>query len=128
MEKRRPPATIIMPTGKSAQGSVLDKYCLEQYYKREVKCRVIWSRVVSKQLVKVPGHIRDKFMAWALALERIGVLEVRKLPGYHDEPLKGQRTGQRSVRLSRSYRAIYRELPDGTARVIEVIEVTKHDY
>ncbi len=37
----------------------------------------------------------------------IGLSEVRKVPGYHDEPLKGQRKGQRSIRLSRSYRAIY---------------------
>ncbi len=45
---------------------------------------------------------------------------------YHDEPLKGQRIGQRSIRLSKSYRAIYIEHNDDI--IIEVIEVNKHEY
>jgi len=44
-------------------------------------------------------------MIWVAAVELDGVEEVRKAPGYHDEPLKGSRAGQRSIRLSRSYRA-----------------------
>ena len=49
-------------------------------------------------------------------------------PGYHDEPLKGVRLGQRSVRLTRAYRAIYVVRDDGTAEVAVVEEVHKHDY
>ena len=49
----------------------------------------------------------DKLLAWVGNVEAKGLEEVRKLPGYHDEPLKGQRQGQRSIRLSRAYRAIY---------------------
>ena len=53
---------------------------------------------------------------------------MRKNKGYHDESLKGKRKGQRSVRLSRSWRAIYREEKEGTINLIIVEEVTKHDY
>jgi len=55
-------------------------------------------------------------------------MQVRKLPGYHDEPLKGDRKGQRSVRLNRAYRAIYEESEDGQLTIITVLEVNKHDY
>jgi proteic killer suppression protein len=53
--------------------------------------------------------------------------EVRKAPGYHDEPLKGDRLGQRSIRLSRSYRAIY-EIKSSNVEFVSIKEVSKHDY
>jgi proteic killer suppression protein len=90
--------------------------------------RVTWSSKVDKQLSRIPGYIRDKFIAWALAVERVGMPETRKLAGFHDEPLKGVRNGQRSVRLNRSYRAIYVESIEGLVQLVEVIEVNKHDY
>ena len=34
--------------------------------------------------------------------------------GFHDEPLRGQRHGQRSIRLNRAYRAIYVISSDGS--------------
>jgi para-nitrobenzyl esterase len=58
---------------------------------------------------------------------RLGPLGFRKVPGYHDEPLKGDRAGQRSIRLSRAYRAIY-EIRGGTAKFVSIEEVNKHDY
>jgi len=106
----------------------LDKYCLQQYYVRMRRCQVFWSRQVEKQLDRSPHYIRDKFAAWAVAVERLGLREVRKLSGYHDEPLKGKRKGQRSIRLSRSYRAIYVESDNGEIKIVEVLEVSKHDY
>ena len=63
-----------------------------------------------------------------MVVERIGLLEARKLSGYYDEPLKGKRKGQRSIRLSRAYRAIYIELDGRDIQMAEVIEVSKHDY
>ena len=48
--------------------------------------------------------------------------------GFHDEPLKGKRQGQRSVRLNRAYRAIYVERGTGAVELIEVLEVNKHEY
>ena len=49
-------------------------------------------------------------------------------PGYHDEPLRGDREGQRSIRLSRGYRAIYTVDDGGVPEVVTVEEVSKHDY
>lgn len=57
-----------------------------------------------------------------------GVSATRKSLGFHDEPLKGQRQGQRSVSLNKAYRAIYIEKHDGTLEFLEVIEVNKHEY
>jgi proteic killer suppression protein len=50
------------------------------------------------------------------------------MPGYHDEPLHGQRAGQRSIRLSRQWRAIYVTLSDGRVEFIELQEVNPHAY
>jgi proteic killer suppression protein len=63
-----------------------------------------------------------------MVAERVGLTEVRKLSGYHDEPLKGTRKGQRSIRLNRAYRAIYVEHEGGKIHIVEVIEVSKHEY
>ena len=89
---------------------------------------VRWSNRVDKALSKVPDFIQDKFTAWARLVEEVGIYEARKYAGFHDESLKGKRMGQRSVRLNRAYRAIYVEKPSGELEIIEVLEVTKHEY
>jgi toxin HigB-1 len=89
--------------------------------------RVTISRLAAKQLRKLPRHIVDNLMIWVAAVEHDGLESVRKIPGYHDEPLKGDRAGQQSIRLSRSYRAIY-EIKEDTARFVSVEEVSKHEY
>ena len=89
--------------------------------------RVRITRFAEKQLRKVPRHIVDNLMIWVAAVEHDGLEEVRKVPGYHDEPLRGDRAGQRSIRLSRAYRAIY-EIKEDTARFVSVEEVSKHGY
>lgn len=83
---------------------------------------------VEKSLWVLPKNIRKKLQAWVRDVEQLGIREVRKIPGYHDELLKGTRYGQRSVRLSRSYRIIYIEERDGLVNIIEVLEVNNHDY
>ena len=85
------------------------------------------TKLAEKQLRKVPRNILYNLMIWVAAVEHDGLEEVRKVPGYHDEPLRGDRAGQRSIRLSRSYRAIY-EVQEGTAKFVSVEEVSKHDY
>ena len=81
-----------------------------------------------KALRSLPSHIAVKLKSWAELVEAAGIFEARKLPGYHDEPLRGDRAGQRSIRLSRSYRAIYTMNASGPAKIIRVEEVNKHDY
>ena len=83
---------------------------------------------VRRKLHKLPDHVRTKLFSWAMAVELEGINSIRRLPGYHDEPLRGKRLGQRSIRLSISYRAIYEEYMDGQINIIEVIEVNKHEY
>jgi len=61
---------------------------------------VIISKDASKDLRKVPRPILDKLQSWIEAIELEGLREVRKLSGFHDEPLKGKRKGQRSIRLN----------------------------
>lgn len=68
------------------------------------------SKRALKDLQKVPFFIADKLDAWI-----------------HDEPLKGNRKGQRSIRLNRHYRAIY-VIKKETIEFVEIQEVTKHEY
>jgi toxin HigB-1 len=82
---------------------------------------------VEKQLRRVPVHIREQLEYWIATVETDGLDSARKVPGYHDEPLLGRRVGQRSIRLSRSYRAIY-EVKRDIAQFVSVEEVSKHDY
>lgn len=93
-----------------------------------IKIKVSLSPEAVKDLKRVPDYIASKLYSWAEAVEKEGLENVRKVPGYHDEPLKGSRTGQRSIRLSLSYRAIYEAQIEGALRIIEVMEVNKHEY
>jgi len=82
-----------------------------------------------KQLQKVPRYIVENLAAWVDDVEDRGLEEVRKTSGYHDEPLHGSRLGQRSIRLSRAYRAIYRICEDDESiEFVSVEEVSKHAY
>lgn len=86
------------------------------------------SRGARKNLKKVPVYIAIKLQAWIEDVGNHGLNEVRKIPGYHDEPLHGKRDGQRSIRLNRSYRAIYTIKKNKIIRFVEIEEVNKHDY
>lgn len=72
-------------------------------------------------------HIVLKLQSWVDAVGHKGLSEVRKIPGYHDEPLKGDRKGQRSIRLNIAYRAIYMVVK-GVINFVEIQEVNKHEY
>ena len=91
-----------------------------------VVTKVSKSRRFEKQIRKVPEIIKKKFNIWLFLVEANGVAEVMKSPGYHDEPLQGIRHGQRSVRINRAYRVIYRVIEDRVH--IELLEVNKHEY
>ena len=97
-------------------------------YNVDMIAEVEISRRAQKQLKKVPRQIVRNLQVWVQAIMAVGLEEVRKIPGYHDEPLKGDRLGQRSIRLSRSYRAIYEIKADNTVRFVSVEEVSKHAY
>jgi proteic killer suppression protein len=90
------------------------------------KTKVFVDSFAEKQIRKLPSFIKDSLQEWVETVELLGLREARKFKGYHDEPLKGDRRGQRSARLSSSYRVIYVETIEGIE--ILVIEVNKHDY
>ena len=80
-----------------------------------------------KDLRKLPLPIVRKFHEWVASIELKGLEEVRKISGYHDEPLRGTWKGYRSVRLNRAYRAFYR-LENGSITFVIVEKVNKHEY
>lgn len=82
---------------------------------------------VKKNLHKIPLQIKKKLFTWVAAVEERGLNEVKKISGYHDEPLKGDRQGQRSIRLNKQWRAIYRVI-DKKIEFVLIEEVTPHDY
>ncbi len=87
--------------------------------------KVTLSRRAQKDLKSLLSTIVERFDRWLTAVETEGLQMVRCIRGFNDEALKGDRKGQRSVRLNRAYRVIYIE---ETFEVIEVIEVNKHKY
>ncbi|WP_413587191.1 type II toxin-antitoxin system RelE family toxin [Bdellovibrio sp. HCB274] len=86
------------------------------------------SKRAENDLRRVPLFIQIKFRNWVRAVLLEGLEVVRKRPGFHDEPLKGVRSGQRSIRLNWSYRAIYEVDADGCIEFVRILEVNKHDY
>jgi proteic killer suppression protein len=89
--------------------------------------RVELAPAATKALKSLPSRVVDKLLTWVAGVEEFGLENVRRIPGFHDEPLKGDRAGQRSIRLSIHYRAIY-EMKAGEIRIVRVIEVVKHRY
>jgi proteic killer suppression protein len=90
--------------------------------------KVVLSKRAQKDLIRLPRYISVHLKEWIENVDFYGLEEVRKIPGYHDEPLHGWRSGQRSIRLNRSYRAIYIICSDNSVKFVSIEEVSKHDY
>jgi proteic killer suppression protein len=84
---------------------------------------------LKKQLRKrqLPSFILVKLQDWVEDVEDRGIEEVRKIPGYHDEPLQGALSGVRSIRLGKGWRAYYRIERD-QVEFVSVERVDKHEY
>jgi proteic killer suppression protein len=88
---------------------------------------VVLSRRAKKDLEAVPVHVAVKLQDWVEDVEERGLEEVRKIRGYHDEPLHGALKGVRSMRLSKAYRAYY-QVVGGAVSFVHVERVDKHVY
>lgn len=89
---------------------------------------VIIAKRAQKDLKKIPHYILVQFDLWVEIIETEGFRSMQKLKGFKDHALLGDRKGQRSSYLSRSWRVIY-ILNDKTNTVlVEVLEVNHHDY
>ncbi len=84
-------------------------------------------RAVEKTLRKVPVEILIKLRRWVKDVERDGIDEVRKIRGWNDHSLQGDRKGQRAVYLNKKWRAVY-VIVGGRPKVVQVLEVHAHDY
>lgn len=89
---------------------------------------VVIGKFAEKQLRRLPAYIKEHFLVWVNTVHEVGVAEMRKLSGYHDEPLRGKREGERSVRLTKSYRVIYIETRNDEITILSVQEINKHEY
>lgn len=89
---------------------------------------VVLSKRAKSDLLRVPSYIAKKLKFWIFLVETDGLETVRQIKGFHDEPLRGPRQGQRSIRLNRSYRAIYVIKSDGSIDFVSIEEVNKHEY
>jgi proteic killer suppression protein len=88
---------------------------------------IITTRAV-KSIRKLPKQVGANFFLWKQEVETHGLEQVKKIPGYHDENLKGKLKGVvRSFRLGLGYRGFYRVLGD-SVKFISVEEVNNHDY
>lgn len=93
-----------------------------------MKYKVVLSKQATKDLAKVPIHIVVKLQSWVSLVEASGIQFARQIPGFHDEPLYPPRDHQRSIRLSKSYRAFYITDKLNDVEKIIVLEVNKHGY
>lgn len=55
---------------------------------------VYFDKAVGKQLKKIPKTVKIRLELWIASINTVGLEETRKIPGYHDEPLKGLRQGE----------------------------------
>lgn len=88
---------------------------------------VRFTKAAEKDLKVVPEYVVEKLQAWQATVQLMGLEETRKIPGYHDEPLKGKLKGMRSIRLSLNYRAYYRIVHE-KVEIAEVTGVDRHKY
>jgi hypothetical protein len=72
---------------------------------------------------RLPSQVKERFLKWSQEVEAKGLKEVKKTPGYHDEPLAGH-PGWHSVRLNDGFRACYQLVVQNGLEVIEVFSIT----
>jgi proteic killer suppression protein len=88
--------------------------------------RIHEHRDIGKTCRKLPDAVVKKYELWKDIVFRHGPDKLKEFPGFHDEKLKGKRTGQRSSRLSLQYRVIY--FVERDIVTVFVLEITPHNY
>jgi addiction module RelE/StbE family toxin len=90
----------------------------------------MWTIYEKKSLIKslktIPLHIKKEYEIWKRIVELQGIQGLRKIKGYHDEPLKGEWKGFRSSRLSLKWRVIY--MAEKEQLEVYVIDINAHKY
>jgi len=93
-----------------------------------MKVLVTISKNVQKNLHKIPKHILILFDYWVEEIETEGFISMQKINGYRDHALIGNRKGQRSSYLTKSWRVIYKVNKNDDFFEVKVLEVNHHEY
>lgn len=88
--------------------------------------RIKEHRDIGKICGKLPQQVLKKYELWKSIVHRHGPEKLGEFPGFHDEKLRGGRSGQRSSRLSLQYRVIY--AVDKQDVTVYVLEINPHEY
>lgn len=80
-------------------------------------------KLISKN--KLPTQVKEKFLKWTAEVEAKGLEEVKKIPGYHDEPIKAFAGERRSVRLSDGFRACYESVLENGTMILKIITISQ---
>jgi hypothetical protein len=83
-------------------------------------------RGIRDACTRAPRAVVNKYDLWKSFVFRHGPSKLKEFQGFHDEKLKGDRTGERSSRLSLQYRVIYKV--DRKNITAFVLEITPHKY
>lgn len=94
-----------------------------------MKSVIVVSKKAMKQIDKAPKEIIESITEWVAMVESIGIDQTRKDggKGLHDEPLKGELKGLRSIRLNKAWR-LYYSMKRGELILVEIVRVDKHNY
>ncbi len=87
---------------------------------------ILEHKSIQKTCRKLPVQVLKKYELWKDIVFRHGPDKLKEFPGFHDEKLKGDRSGQRSSRLSIQYRVIY--VVKRNTVTIRVLDINPHDY
>lgn len=112
-------AGIIGPGKFKALGALKTVTMASKAYKIERSHDV--EKLISKN--RLPQQVKEKFLKWSDEVEKKGLEEVKKIPGYHDEPLKGI-PGRHSARLSDGYRVCYDSRVENGVTILKIITIS----
>ena len=87
---------------------------------------ILEHKSIQKTCRKLPVQVLKKYELWKDIVFRHGPDKLKEFPGFHDEKLKGDRSEQRSSRLSIQYRVIY--VVKRNIITIRVLDINPHDY
>jgi proteic killer suppression protein len=87
---------------------------------------ILEHKSIQKTCRKLPVQVLKKYELWKDIVFRHGPDKLKEFPGFHDEKLKGDRSGQRSARLSIQYRVIY--VVKRNIVTIRVLDINPHEY
>jgi proteic killer suppression protein len=85
--------------------------------------KVIESRLIARQLPRVPREIQEKYILWRSLVQRHGPY---LCGGFRVHALRGNRKGQKSARMNRQWRVIFRVFEGDL--IVEALELTPHKY